>query len=431
MTNTSPATACIACALLSESAVPLIAGMDESDMPGEREKAILSAIKELAKAGTCVDLTTVDAKTGGLYTNYLIDSMTGTATTTNAQNYITLAKEEAARTRLRSMATNLYNRAGDISLTVDEIAAEFQSMASGFDAVSSGTTMTATEALRELADSLDKANRPRAMTGIPLLDRTIGGMSGGRLYVLGARPATGKSALAIASAVVTAQANGTVLICSYEMAASEIMGRIMSNMSGVSSQNIAYRTLTVEEHQQLMEHYGKAASLPLRFMKGAPTPESLRATALKMAKDGLRLIVVDYLQLMSSGKRAENRRIEVGQISRALKQLSIELDVPVLALSQLNRLSEMSESKVPSMAEMRESGDIEQDADVIVLMYRPPEDDSVAKECEMRGYSCIRLLVDKNRHGKAGVKIDTAFDGEGMRFLPISVVMRERNGNGR
>ena len=144
---------------------------------------------------------------------------------------------------------------------------------------------------------------------------------------------------------------------------------------------------------------------------------------MRMQKKGnLRLIVIDYLQLMVSGRKAESRRVEVGQISRALKQLSMELDVPVLALSQLNRVSEGSPSRVPTMSEMRESGDIEQDADAIVLMYQLP-DGAFVDTCEAQGYKPIRILLDKNRQGKSGVAIDTAFDGATMTFISKSAVM--------
>ena len=138
----------------------------------------------------------------------------------------------------------------------------------------------------------------------------------------------------------------------------------------------------------------------------------------------LRLIVIDYLQLMSSGRRAESRRVEVGQISRALKQLSIELNVPVLALSQLNRVSEGSARRVPTMSEMRESGDIEQDADAIVLMYQiPNESDPFVQTCSSFEYKPIRILLDKNRQGRSGLAIDTAFDGSTMTFISKSAVM--------
>ena len=170
---------------------------------------------------------------------------------------------------------------------------------------------------------------------------------------------------------------------------------------------------------RLAQYYAEAGRLPIWFGVNAATPEKVRSEALRMQKNGsLRLIVVDYLQLMVSGRKAESRRVEVGQISRALKQLSMELDVPVLALSQLNRVSEGSPSRVPTMSEMRESGDIEQDADAIVLMYQTTDD--FAEVCEGQGYKSVRLLLDKNRQGKSGIAIDTAFDGTSMTFISKS-----------
>jgi len=245
-------------------------------------------------------------------------------------------------------------------------------------------------------------------------------MSGGRLYVVGARPATGKTALAISAAFNTS-AWGTVLFCSYEMQPSEIMGRILARLSKVNSQDISYRTLNQQQMDKLVNQFDAAGKLPIRFGVNCHTPERVRAEALRI-KD-LRLIVIDYLQLMSSGRRAESRRVEVGQISRSLKQLSIELNVPVLALSQLNRNSEGS-AKPPTMSEMRESGDIEQDADAIVLMYQiPNESDPFVQTCSSLEYKPIRILLDKNRQGKSGLAIDTAFDGNTMTFISKSAVM--------
>ena len=140
------------------------------------------------------------------------------------------------------------------------------------------------------------------------------------------------------------------------------MGRIMARLSRVNSQDISYKTLSREQLEKLGEHYATAGMLPIRFGVNCSTPERVRAEALRMQKT-LKLIVIDYLQLMSSGRRAESRRVEVGQISRSLKQLSIELNVPVLALSQLNQGKRGDKArKRPTMSEMRESGDIEQDA---------------------------------------------------------------------
>lgn len=410
-------------ALLDSKAVDAVLTLDVQDLELEIDKSILGAVKSLQSSSDPVNLVSVDAATGSQYTDYLMDIVAGVASTTMAIAHVKTIKEQAKRRRLRAAATQLYNDSSDVSKSLDEITAEFGRNIDDIAQVEGGT-VSSSDALLALLGEFDKKDEQKAYTGVPLLDQALGGMQGGRLYVVGARPATGKTALAI-SAAFNSCINGTVLFCSYEMQPSEIMGRMLARLSRVNSQDISYRTLTDAQYQRLGEYYGMAGNLPIRYGINCYTPEKIRAEALRLNKGGqLRLICVDYLQLMSSGKRAESRRVEVGQISRALKQLSIELNVPILALSQLNRVSEGTASKAPTMSEMRESGDIEQDADVIVLMYQlPDEDNTFVQTCEDNEYKAVRILLDKNRQGKSGVAIDTAFDGATMTFISKSAVM--------
>lgn len=416
--------AALGCALLDTKALDAVLELDAQDFEWEVEKEVFAAMKTLHAERKAVDLVSVDAATGGRFTSLLIEWSTGVAATTLVHSHIEIIKDSAKRRRLRAAATALYNGAGDSTKAIEELTAEFSRNIDSIAQIEGGT-VSATDALLALVNGFDKKDTNKGLTGIPLLDKALGGLHGGRLYVIGARPATGKTALAISSAF-TSSAFGTVLFCSYEMQPSEIMGRLMARLSRVNSQDISYRTLTEEQYMKLAEHYGKAGQLPIRFAINAETTDRVRAEALRLNKDnGLRLIVVDYLQLMSSGKRSESRRVEVGQISRALKRMALELDVPVLALSQLNRQSEGTASKVPTMSEMRESGDIEQDADAIILMYNPQDDNSrgFAETCEDNGYAPVRLLLDKNRQGKSGIAIDTAFDGSTMTFISKTAVM--------
>ena len=421
--NTTPYQEALGSALNDARAAEKVAALDAQDFESETDKAILGAIKSLSADRQPITLITVDTATGGQYTAYLVTITTAAYMPSLIDTYISAIKEKSKRRKIRAAASELYNAAQDGDKSLDELTAEF---AHRIDALAEieGGTVSAWDAVFALINEIDKKDDNKGVIGIPLLDQALGGMSGGRLYVVGARPATGKTALAISAAYNTA-AYGEVLFCSFEMQPSEIMGRVLARLSKVNSQDISYRTLTNEQIERLGGYYSTAGNLPIKFGINCSTPERVRAEALRMQKGGkLRLIVIDYLQLMSSGRRAESRRVEVGQISRALKQLSIELNVPVLALSQLNRASEDKASKAPTMSEMRESGDIEQDADAIVLMYQlPDENDVFVTICEERGYKPVRILLDKNRQGKSGLAIDTAFDGNTMTFISKSAVM--------
>ena len=414
----NPATMSIGAAMQNESVLQSLIQLKDADFEDERDREIIQAMRFLVDKGSDVDMVTLNDKLENKHYKYLLEAWGLTPETQSAKYYINAVKENANRRRLQRAGTALFKAAADKTRDVEEIVAVAINEIAKHTEQTTGS-ITTSDAISDLMSDFESSGKPRSRFGLPLLDKTLGGMVGGRLYVLGARPAVGKSALAL-SAAISSCVDGTVLICSYEMQASEIMGRIMSHLSGVSSQNIAHRLLTAQEHEQLTQYYIQASEMPIRFLKGSTSVDGVKAEALRLKKkDNLKLIIIDYLQLMSSGRKAENRRIEVGQISRALKALSMELDVPVLALSQLNRVSEGN--KAPTMSEMRESGDIEQDADVIVLMYKPRDDD----DDEDLGYKVVRLLVEKNRQGASQTKIDTAFVGANMRFCSLSE-MRER-----
>ena len=417
--NTNIIQETLGCALMDARAADKVLVLDISDLVKSRDKAVLTAMKSLSAKGKPINLITMNAELKDEYTEYLIECQNLVSSTVFVDHYIKDIKEASKRRKIRAAATELYNAAQDGSKSLEELTAEFTARIDGIADIAGGT-VSAKEAVLAFVDGIERRDEAKGVVGIPLLDKSLGSLSGGRLYVVGARPATGKTALAISAAFNTC-VYGTVLFCSYEMQPSEIMGRILARLSRVDSQDISYKTLTDAQMQRLSEQYDTAGKLPIRFGVNCHTPEKVRAEALRI-KD-LRMVVIDYLQLMSSGRRAESRRVEVGQISRSLKQLSIELNVPVLALSQLNRNSEGS-AKPPTMSEMRESGDIEQDADAIVLMYQLPNNgDSFVQTCEASGFKPVRLLLDKNRQGKAGVAIDTAFDGSSMTFISKSAVM--------
>jgi len=419
--NTKAASEALGCAIIDAKAADKVLALDNQDFESEVDKDILGAMRALRGDGRPITLVTLNAITGSKYTDYLIDISTSVVSTVFVDEHIKTIKEASKRRRIRAAATELFNAASDTNKPLEELTAEFAHRVDSLAQVETGV-VSARDAVMELANGIERKDDNKALTGIPLLDQSLGGLHGGRLYVIGARPATGKTALAISAAFNTS-AYGDVLFCSYEMQPSEIMGRLLARMSRVNSQDISYKTLSNQQMQKLVEHYAQAGRLPIWFGINAATPEKVRTEALRMQKN-LRLIVIDYLQLMSSGRRAESRRVEVGQISRALKQLSIELNVPVLALSQLNRVSEGSASRVPTMSEMRESGDIEQDADAIVLMYQiPNESDPFVQTCSSFEYKPIRILLDKNRQGRSGLAIDTAFDGSTMTFISKSAVM--------
>ena len=410
--------AVIGCALNDREALAEVIALTTDQMVTPTGAEILTAMQYMADNDMTIDLVTVDAQTKSQYTSFLVDATQAGAISANYAAYIEALKDSAKRRKIiaasHELVNNLSEATVDIDDAVDEFKAKIETLAS-----SNNRTVSALEATMALVNGFDKKDERRALTGVSALDAQLGGLFGGKLIVIGARPGTGKSALALSAAMAT-QNNGSVLFCSYEMNPDEIMGRALANLSGVNSRNIALKHLSANDYAELGKHYETASRMDIRFTTTARTPATVRTEALKMAKYGnLRLIVIDYLQLMSSGRRAESRRVEVGQISNALKALALEINVPIIALSQLNRQSETKADREPDLSDLRESGDIEQDADIIVLLYQP-KDGNDENELNAKGLKTVRMLIGKNRQGQVGQRIDAAFDGQRMKFLRMS-----------
>jgi replicative DNA helicase len=252
------------------------------------------------------------------------------------------------------------------------------------------------------------ADSPNDITGVPSgfvdFDKMTSGMQAGDLIVLAARPSMGKTALAINIAEHVALNEGLpVAVFSMEMGASQLAIRIVGSIGRIDQQRLRTGKLNQEEWPRLAEAIEKLRNVSLHIDETPSlTPMELRANARRLARTcgKLGLIVVDYLQLMSgntSSNNGDNRATEIGEISRGLKMLAKELQCPVIALSQLNRSVETRTDKRPMMSDLRESGAIEQDADVIMFIYR---DDYYNKDSKEPGVA--EIIIGKHRNGPTG-----------------------------
>jgi len=295
-------------------------------------------------------------------------------------------------------------------------------------------------------------------TGLDGINSKIGGLHRSDLLILAGRPGMGKSSLATNMAFAAAQrfirdqedgidpaksAGAPVAIFSLEMSADQLATRILSEESGISSENLRMGKISQQEFRQLARAAADLQTLPL-YIDDTPglTIAALRARARRLKRQkGIGMVVIDYLQLLQgSGKSSsENRVQEISEISRGLKQLAKELDVPVLALSQLSRAVEQREDKRPQLSDLRESGSIEQDADIVMFIYREdyyvasrepkrPMDGDDAKIFEAyeqwqrdmeRVYGTAELLIAKQRHGATG-KVKMKFDSRITKFSDLA-----------
>lgn len=266
------------------------------------------------------------------------------------------------------------------------------------------------ETVAEIAEKYKDAyfkdrERPSAKLNIEDLDGMIGGFEGGDLVLLGARPAVGKSALATQWSEMFANMGLKVGYYNLEMTDKQMYERFVAAKSGIEITRIRMAT---RFHNDEQERYTRAVEElkkqdRLYVSTGAKRVSDIRADVRKMQYD---IVIVDYLQLLIADTRySGNRAAEVGEISRQLKAIAIDYNIPVIGLSQLNRASEGRQNKEPTMGELREAGNLEQDASVIILMWNKNEDDRSEKG----------VKVEKSRQGKTG-RCDMVFDGAHMRF---------------
>jgi replicative DNA helicase len=277
--------------------------------------------------------------------------------------------------------------------------------------------------LEELFDTItDSGGRVIGVpTGFSQLDRLLGGMQRTDLIVIAARPSIGKSALALSIAY-----NASVLhrrsvgVITLEMSASQIVQRVLAAETGINSHKLKLGQVNEEEWAHLSRAFGKLSEAKFYIDDGgASTVMDVRTKARRLqAEHGLDLLIIDYLQLMSS-RRSDNRVQEISEISRGLKQLARELNIPVVALSQLSRAVEQRSDHRPLLSDLRESGSIEQDADVVMLMYR---DEKYNPSTERKGVT--ELIVAKHRNGGTDT-IHLRFFEQTTRFADLEAYREE------
>ena len=343
----------------------------------------------------------LDRVGGGAYLHDLIQSV---PTAANARYYAEIVSEKAVLRRLVDAGTRVVQLGyeGDEGADIDAVIDRAQ------QEVFAVSQKNQSEDYAVLADILDETMAELEMlndggiaTGIPTgfkdLDDLTNGLRGGQMIIVAARPGVGKSTIALdfmRSASI--KNNMASVIFSLEMSKSEIVMRLLSAETEIRLADMRGGKMDETAWEKMVQKLDKVAQAPLFIDDSANlTMMEIRSKARKLKqKHDLKMIVVDYLQLMSSGKRVESRQQEVSEFSRQLKLLAKELDVPLIAISQLNRGPESRTDKRPQLADLRESGSLEQDADIVMLLYRP---DSQDKDDERAGEADI--ILAKHRGG--------------------------------
>jgi replicative DNA helicase len=417
--------------LLSKDAVSdVIEAIRPSDHYRPAHQIVHEAILDLYARGEPADAITVANELtrrgelqrigGAPYLHTLIASV---PTAANAGYYARIVRERAILRRLVEAGTRIvqmgYTGDADADDLVDRAQAEVYAVT---DRRIAEDYHSLAEIMPGALDEIESiSSHSGAMTGVPTgfadLDALTNGLHPGQMVVVAARPAVGKSALALdfARSATIRHSLPTVLF-SLEMGRNEITMRLLAAEAKVPMNLMRTGQLSDDDWGRLAKRMGEVADAPL-FIDDSPNMSLMEIRAkcrrLKQRHD-LRMVVIDYLQLMSSPKRVENRQQEVSEMSRSLKLLAKELGVPVVALSQLNRGPEQRQDKKPMLSDLRESGSIEQDADVVILLHR---EDAYERESPRAGEA--DLIVAKHRNGPTAT-VTVAFQGHYSRFVDMA-----------
>ena len=393
---------------------------------------IFSVIKYLYQNKKPVDAPTVTAEiinrgwlvqTGGAeYLNNIIESV---ATGANVEYYIDTVAEKFTLRRMIEAATAIITNASKTDINLNEVVEDAEK------SILNISKLRKTSEFRNIKDVLEKAqndletlakNKGRVTgltTGLVDLDNLTNGFSPTQLIIVAARPAVGKTAFALNIACAAAKSTKkNIAVFSLEMPAEQLIMRMISSLGQVDNKKLQTGRLENEDWRRINEAISQLADTNIYFHDaGGVTASEIKAKCRRLSTqgEGLGLVIIDYLQLIdSSSKYSGSRQQEVSEISRSLKTMALELEVPVIALSQLSRSVEKREDKKPVLSDLRESGSIEQDADIVAALHAPdveaPPDDNLPVP--------IQLIILKHRNGPIAT-IDMLFKKKTSTFLSI------------
>jgi len=417
--------------LLSKDAISeVLEELRAHDFYKTQHQTIYETVLDLYGRGEPADAVTVAAELtrlgelnrigGPSYIHTLVASV---PTAANAAHYARIVREKAILRRLVEAGTRIvnmsYEEQGEVDDLVDRAQVEVYDVT---DRRSSDDYQRLQDLLNNALSEIEAiANHDGALIGVPTgfseMDSLLNGLQPGQLIMVAARPGMGKSTIGLDFArAASIKGKMTSAIFSLEMARNEIVMRLLSAEASIALQSMRSGKMSDTEWQRLARKMSAISDSPL-FIDDSPnlTISEIRAKCRRLKqKHDLKLVVVDYLQLMSSGKKVESRQQEVSEFSRSLKLLAKELEVPVVAISQLNRSPEQRQDKRPMLSDLRESGSLEQDSDVVMLIHR---EDAYDRESPRAGEA--DLIVAKHRNGPTAT-VTVSFQGHYSRFVEMA-----------
>jgi len=395
--------------VLDEVADVLVA----DDFTAAPHRSIFEAMQTMAQRSAPIDQLTLstelrragklDAVGGAAYVAALSQAM---PTAAAVAAYAGIVRENALRGRLRAVLADAIATAGrdDVS-PLEAIGAVESALFSLAERRATQAIQPVRDVMRQALERLSKGDRRRAglSTGFAAVDRIVGGLRPGELIILGARPSMGKTALALDVVRNVAAAGARALVFSIEMTTQQIGDRLLAPAADADLADLVNCRVEAIQWRALVEAGARVAGLEIGIDETARTPAEIRARSRREARaSGLDLVVVDYLQLMHGDRRTENRNLELADVSGQLKALAKELSIPVLALSQLNRKGEERTDGRPQLSDLRDSGAIEQDADLVMCLFRPEMTFADVRDCPIEKQGIAELLIRKHRNGPTG-----------------------------
>ncbi len=385
----------------------------DEDFYRTAHRKIFAAMLDLSEANEEIDTITLAEKlrakgdleaVGGVA--YLAELVQVIPSAANVRYYCKIVRDKALLRGLIEASTDIITRGYEGETPVDDLLDSAERAVFRLAEGKLGRTFVPLkEVIKESLDLVDRlSKRKEQVTGVPTgyieLDRLLAGLQPSDLVVVAGRPSMGKTSLALGMAQHAAIHNNAVVgVFSLEMSKPQLVLRMLSSEARVDSHGLRIGRLGKEDWWRLAEAAGRLEQAPIFIDdSGSMTVQQMRAKARRLkAERGLDMIVVDYLQLVQGRSDAESRQQEISDISRSLKGLAKELNVPVIALSQLSRAVEARKPPIPILADLRESGAIEQDADVVMFIYR---EEMYEPETEKKGIA--EILVRKHRNGPVG-----------------------------
>lgn len=403
--------------LLDRDAIDkVIDALDTADFYHENHRYLFDAIKGLYEKGEPVDLVTVtenlrnqgklESVGGASYISHLANTV---PTPANAAHYARIVRDKSAMRSLVKAGMEITGLGFAESLPVEEALDKAEQNVLGLarrqrtgDVKELRTVMDA--AFQNIERIYETKNRITGLeTGFTKMDDFLSGLQPSELIIIAARPSVGKTALALNIAENVALDRGKpVFICSLEMSAEQLAMRMISSRAKIDGQKLRKGLLADADWYNLSDTVGRLSSAPMYIDDTSNmTTLDIRSRARRLKADNkLSLIIIDYLQLVSGRGRTENRQQEVAEITRDLKSIAREMEVPVLCLAQLSRSVETAADKMPKLSHLKESGEIEQTADVVMFIHREQDETALKKDPSKR--NIVKIIIAKQRNGPVG-----------------------------